>query len=130
MLKQWNRFRHAARVGFCCLGALASPLHSAGQSSSYGAGVIWNSQTTGSELSKFCRKDWEPGYFDACGSYLVGMIDGLGWTSAICPPEGVTTRQLTAIAHEALWDDPTKWNLPAVSIVGWRLASLYPCSPK
>ena len=127
MLKASFGMRVRIFAALSVIAVIAHPVATAAQTSGYGQGVIWNSQTTGSELTKLCRKDWEPGFFDSCGSYLIGIIDGIAWTRSICPPEGVGTRQLAAIAHKALWDDPTRWNEPAVSIIGWRLFSLYPC---
>lgn len=84
--------------------------------------------TTGAKLMEVCGSQiWTPGQYDPCGSYLLGLIDGLANTGAICPPNGVGNVQLEQIAFNYVKDNPELWHMPAVVLVRTRLAQLYPC---
>ena len=73
----------------CAIGvfAVAVPAHALQvQGEAYG---FWNSDTTGNKLTEICSKDWQPGYFDPCGAFLLGVVDGLAIGRVICPPGDV-----------------------------------------
>ena len=91
---------------------------------------FWNSNTNGNRFTEICPRNWEPGKYDPCGSYVAGVIDGLVLGRITCPPDGVTMRQLATISHQAIWNDPTRWNVPAAVVIGERLEQLYPCALK
>lgn len=90
--------------------------------------VWFNSGTTGNLLMEVCKSQlWEPRGYDACGSYLLGVIDGLSSARIICPLGGQTSSQLMQIAFQAVKNDPDHWHWPAIVIIRNGLRSRYPC---
>lgn len=112
---------------FGCL-ALAvglAPIHDA--NAQLTNGLIWSSETDGAKLMQLCGGDWEFGSYDPCGSYLVGLIDGLAAGRVFCPGARVGAMQLSTIAYRHLAASPEEWDKPASVIVGRKLGEIYPC---
>lgn len=88
----------------------------------------YNSGTTGDKLMQVCGSQiWTPGKYDPCGSYLLGLIDGLAIAGAFCPRSGVQNHQLEQIAFNAVRDQPQRWDMPAISLIWGALAKEFPC---
>lgn len=89
---------------------------------------FWTAEISGNKLTEFCPRDWQPSQFDQCNAYMVGVIEGLSLGLVVCPSGDTKARQLTMIAHQAIWADPKRWNLPAPLLIAQSLAPLYPCT--
>jgi hypothetical protein len=78
-----------------------------------------------------CRSElWQPGKYDPCGSLIIGTIDGLSFSGAVCLPFDSNNRQLAQIVFNYLRDNPERWNRPFIELVHERLLALYPCRKK
>lgn len=83
--------------------------------------------TTGSTIMQVCPAIWKPGQYDACGSYFIGLVDGLAVSKSFCPPPGVNNMQLSQLGYNAIKDHPEIWDKPAVLIVLNEFQARYPC---
>jgi len=57
--------------------------------------------------------------------YVTGVIDTLG--DALCLPDDVSNRQVTAIAAKYLNGHPEQWNQPAPQLVMRAMRAAFPC---
>lgn len=112
-------------VGCLCAAAIALAPPSAASAQPQ---VFYNSGTTGTILSEICTKKFEPVRYDPCGSYLMGVIDGLGFSIVYCPPPEVKNRQLMQIAYKAVMDSPEEWHQPAVYLIERAFVRAFPCT--
>jgi hypothetical protein len=109
--------------------ALATALLSAPLSASDDP-MIFTTSTTGNVLMKLCGQNWEPGKYDPCGSYLTGVIDGLGIAGdELCPPnvEGIVN-QMTYVVYLAVREQPERWHYPASWLAKDALQKHFACS--
>ena len=68
---------------------------------------MYYSGTTGTVFMEICKSQlWQPGNYDPCGSYLVGLIDGYANAGVLCPPPGVGNRQMEQITFNYVRDHP------------------------
>lgn len=92
---------------------------------------VYNSQTSGAILMGVCKSQlWEPGHYDSCGSYLLGVIDGLAIAGVFCPRSQVGNTQLMQMAFNSVKDHPEKWDVPAISLIWGELQRQFPCTAK
>lgn len=90
---------------------------------------IFASGTNGSRLMALCGNDWSFGKYDPCGSYITGVIDGLGASGKLCPPSAdVATHQMSAVAFNAVKTQPERWHWPASVLISEALIKNFGCS--
>ena len=88
---------------------------------------MYFSGTTGTIFMEICKSQlWQPGNYDPCGSYLLGLIDAYANAGVLCPPEGVGNRQMEQIAFNYVRDHPEFWQYPMSVIIRDALAA-YAC---
>jgi hypothetical protein len=88
--------------------------------------TYWQSGTSGSVLMGLCET-WQPGRYDPCGAYLVGLIDGVALGRLFCPPDGATSRQFQQIIIDYIKARPQQWHYPAGMMAATALAEAFPC---
>ena len=88
---------------------------------------MYYSGTTGSLFMEICKSQvWQPGNYDPCGSYLLGLIDAYANADILCPPNGVGNRQMEQIAFNYVRDHPERWQYPMSVTIRVALAD-YAC---
>lgn len=94
--------------------------------------LIFASATTGNVLMKICGESWSAGKYDPCGSYLTGIIDGMGIAgNLLCPPSTPDiVNQMATVAYRAVRDQPERWHYPASWLAQEALTEHFGCNLK
>ena len=82
---------------------------------------------TGNSLAQDCEQDdamFQDGF---CYGYVIGVFDKMSGV-AMCPPDGVTVKQVESIVKKHLKENPAKLHLTARSLVSAALVEAFPCS--
>ena len=94
------------------------------------SGPMYFSGTTGTVFMQICKSQlWQPGDYDPCGSYLLGLIDAYANAGVLCPRAGVGNRQMEQIAFNYVRDHPEHWQYPMSLTIRAALVD-YACKGK
>ena len=82
---------------------------------------------TGNQFMDVCGANWQPGFYDGCGSFILGIVDTLAAERIVCLPPGIEIKQVQAIGYEAIRSKPDQWQKAAHYLISRHFKEKYPC---
>jgi Rap1a immunity proteins len=62
-----------------------------------------------------------------CLGYVAAVYDTMTFAEEVCPPTGVTTEQIVAVARKYFSDHPEKWGAHPAFLLRTAFKSAFPC---
>ena len=92
-----------------------------------GSPISYAAFTSGNELAGYCEADAATFAEGLCGGYVGGVYDINSVGPLICPPQGLTVRQLVSVVRKYFRENPEMLHENAAVLVTFALGEAFPC---